>query len=129
MRYSFPTHERDQLFLPSYPHQSGGSCDQCDVRQTISRDPRLDNDPEVHYGNIKSANIVVKDPAAREALKKDMNILCVEMEAAGLMDTLPCLVIGGICDYADSHKNKRWQPYAAAVDGYSSSASAAVDES
>jgi hypothetical protein len=25
----------------------------------------------------------------------------------------PGLVIKGICDYADSHKNKRWQPYAA----------------
>jgi nucleoside phosphorylase len=37
------------------------------------------------------------------------------MEAAGLMDRFPCLVIRGICDYADSHKNKRWQAYAAAT--------------
>jgi nucleoside phosphorylase len=37
------------------------------------------------------------------------------MEAAGLMDTFPCVVIRGVCDYADSHKNKRWQPYAAMV--------------
>jgi hypothetical protein len=37
------------------------------------------------------------------------------MEAAGLMNTFPCLLIQGICDYADSHKNKRWQPYAAAT--------------
>lgn len=37
------------------------------------------------------------------------------MEAAGLMNDFPCLVIRGICDYADSHKNKQWQPYAAAV--------------
>ena len=51
----------------------------------------------------------------RDELKKDMNILCVEMEAAGLMSDFPCLVIRGICDYADSHKNKQWQPYAAAV--------------
>jgi nucleoside phosphorylase len=42
-------------------------------------------------------------------------VLCVEMEVAGLMDEFPCLVIRGICDYADSHKNKRWQPYAAAT--------------
>uniref|UniRef100_A0A093VHQ6 Nucleoside phosphorylase domain-containing protein n=1 Tax=Talaromyces marneffei PM1 TaxID=1077442 RepID=A0A093VHQ6_TALMA len=33
------------------------------------------------------------------------------MEAAGLMDSFPCLVVRGICDYADSHKNKVWQPY------------------
>lgn len=31
------------------------------------------------------------------------------------MDSYPCLVIRGICDYADSHKNKAWQPYAAAT--------------
>ncbi|KAF3102925.1 hypothetical protein TWF706_005051 [Orbilia oligospora] len=37
------------------------------------------------------------------------------MEAAGLMDELPSLVIRGICDYCDSHKNKRWQNYAALV--------------
>ncbi|KAK3613020.1 hypothetical protein LTR56_028114 [Elasticomyces elasticus] len=30
------------------------------------------------------------------------------------MDAFPCVVIRGVCDYADSHKNKRWQPYAAA---------------
>jgi nucleoside phosphorylase len=37
------------------------------------------------------------------------------MEAAGLMNTFPCLVIRGICDYSDSHKNKEWQGYAAMV--------------
>ena len=31
------------------------------------------------------------------------------------MDNFPCLVIRGICDYADSHKNKQWQGYAAAA--------------
>jgi hypothetical protein len=47
--------------------------------------------------------------------KKLGGVLCFEMEAAGLMDRFPCLVIRGICDYADSHKNKMWQPYAAAA--------------
>ncbi|TLD03397.1 uncharacterized protein PgNI_12327 [Pyricularia grisea] len=42
-------------------------------------------------------------------------VLCFEMEAAGLMNSFPCIVIRGICDYADAHKNKRWQPYAAAT--------------
>lgn len=45
----------------------------------------------------------------------DKKVFCVEMEAAGLMDNFPCIVIRGICDYADSHKNKAWQEYAAAV--------------
>jgi len=51
----------------------------------------------------------------RDQLRKDLGVLCVEMEAAGLMDEFPCLVIRGICDYADSRKNKKWQPYAAAT--------------
>ena len=42
-------------------------------------------------------------------------VLCFEMEATGLMNSFPCLIICGICDYADSHKNKRWQPYAAGI--------------
>jgi hypothetical protein len=43
------------------------------------------------------------------------NALCFEMEAAGLMDVFPCLVIRGICDYSDSHKNKEWQEFSAAT--------------
>jgi hypothetical protein len=48
-------------------------------------------------------------------LMRELDVLCFEMEAAGLMDGFPCLVIRGICDYADSHKNKGWQAYAAAT--------------
>jgi nucleoside phosphorylase len=114
-QYSFPANDPDQLFLAAYPHQSGVTCDQCDQQQTISRSSRLDNEPRIHYGTIGSANIVVKNPVVRDELKRDTKILCVEMEAAGLTNDFPCLVIRGICDYADSHKNERWQPYAAAV--------------
>jgi nucleoside phosphorylase len=113
--YSFPAAEYDRLFLASYAHQPGMTCDKCDQQQMKSRPTRSDNEPRIHYGTIGSANYVVKDPVVRDELKRDMKILCVEMEAAGLMNNFPCLVIRGICDYADSHKNKRWQPYAAAV--------------
>lgn len=37
------------------------------------------------------------------------------MEGAGVWDTFPCIVIKGACDYADSHKTKAWQRYAAAT--------------
>ena len=50
---------------------------------------------------------------SRDRLAKEHGMLCFEMEAAGLMNQLPCLVIRGICDYSDSHKNKLWQGYAA----------------
>jgi nucleoside phosphorylase len=44
-----------------------------------------------------------------------MGVFCFEMEAAGLMLDFPCIIICGICDYADSYKNKQWQGYAALV--------------
>ena len=72
-------------------------------------------DPFIHYGLIASGDQVMRHGATRERLRKELNVLCFEMEAAGLMDDFPCLVVRGICDYADSHKNKRWQGYAAAT--------------
>jgi hypothetical protein len=70
----------------------------------------------VHYGTIASSNQVMKDGITRDRLSSELGgVLCFEMEAAGLMNSFPCLVIQGICDYADSHKNKRCQPYAAAA--------------
>jgi hypothetical protein len=35
---------------------------------------------------------------------RGLDVLCFDMEAAGLMDSFPCLVVRGICDYADSQK-------------------------
>jgi hypothetical protein len=57
----------------------------------------------------------MKDALIRDKLTSQKDVLCFEMEAAGLMNHFPCLVLRGICDYADSHKNKAWQGYAAMV--------------
>ncbi|KAL7935686.1 ankyrin repeat-containing domain protein [Trichoderma chlorosporum] len=83
--------------------------------QIIMRPEREEDgdNPAIHYGIIASANKLMKDALVRDQLAKDKNILCFEMEAAGLMNDFPCLVIRGICDYADSHKNKQWRGYAA----------------
>jgi nucleoside phosphorylase len=54
----------------------------------------------------------MRDGVDRDKISSVFGVLCFEMEAAGLMNNFPCLVIRGICDYTDSHKNKRWQPYA-----------------
>ncbi|PLN81398.1 purine and uridine phosphorylase [Aspergillus taichungensis] len=107
--------ENDQLFQAAFQHPGGNDCRKCDLRETIQRAPRTSWAPVIHYGMIGSSNSVVKNSAIRDRLKADFNVLCVEMEAAGLMDSFPCLVIRGICDYADSHKNKMWHPYAAAT--------------
>jgi nucleoside phosphorylase len=57
----------------------------------------------------------MKDVKLRDRWSIERNVLCFEMEAAGIMNTLPYLVIRGIYDYSDSHKNKRFQKYAAAT--------------
>jgi nucleoside phosphorylase len=113
--YSHPDAQQDQLFQTDYPHPSGPNCLNCDKQRIVARDNRRNKSPKFHYGTIGSANTVVKDARLREELRRALKIICVEMEAAGLMDSFPCLVIRGICDYADSHKNKKWQPYAAAT--------------
>lgn len=113
--YSHQGVANDVLFSKDYPHLGGRTCRNCDKGRVIERDDRPSSDPQFHYGTIGSANTVVKDAILRDQLRQDMNLMCIEMEAAGLMDSFPCLVVRGICDYADSHKNKKWQPYAAAV--------------
>ena len=71
------------------------------------------DDPTIHYGLIASANQLMKDAEIRDSLAKEFGVLCFEMEAAGLQDHFPCLVIRGICDYSDTHKNDKWHGYAA----------------
>ena len=70
----------------------------------------------VHYGTILSGGTVVKSAIYRDQLSKlHHNALYSEMEAAGTIGSLPCLVIRGTSDYADSHKNDEWQGFAAAT--------------
>jgi nucleoside phosphorylase len=111
--------EDDRLFKASYPHLDAGTthCNNCDPKEEVKRSPRHSDMPEVHYGVIASGNTLVKDTATRDRILELVgdSCLCIETEAAGLMDSFPCLVIRGISDYADSHKNDRWQRYAAAT--------------
>ncbi|KAI9151499.1 Nephrocystin-3 [Paramyrothecium foliicola] len=83
----------------------------------VKRPPRQEHDSvHIHYGLIASGNQVIKSGRLRDQISASLGgVLCFEMEAAGLMNELPCVVIRGICDYADAHKQKVWQEYAAAV--------------
>jgi len=71
----------------------------------------------IHYGLIASGNQLMKHGKTREKLRKELDVLCFEMEAAGLMNIFHCIVIRGISDYSDSHKNDIWHQYAAATAG------------
>jgi nucleoside phosphorylase len=115
-KFAYQGADFDVLYNAKYNHVSGPTCVGCSKEEIVSRDPREDSNPLLYFGTIASGNQVMKDGVTRDLISKELGgILCFEMEAAGLMNTFPCLVVRGICDYADSHKNKRWQPYAAAT--------------
>lgn len=137
-KFKHPGSAKDQLFKSETPHVEGKKCESCrgpDDTNLVKRKRRSSDEPQIHYGTIGSADQVMKDALLRDKWSQREKIKCFEMEAAGkysislfialfscfspswsgLMDTLPCLVIRGICDYSDSHKNKIWQPYAATV--------------
>jgi nucleoside phosphorylase len=118
--FSRPTPDSDVLFRSSFVHPTNNddSCPQLCGNDPLNKIDRPDRDeaqdnPTIHYGTIASANQLMKDATVRDRLVAERGVLCFEMEAAGLMNHFPCLVIRGICDYSDSHKNKRWQGYAA----------------
>jgi hypothetical protein len=82
----------------------------------VKREPRPDsNRTRVWYGSIGSGEKLVKKSQIRNELRDEYKIIGLEMEAAGTMNRIPVGVIRGVCDYADRHKNKEWQPYAAAM--------------
>lgn len=114
-----PPPEHDYLFKSLYTHLPGVSdCSVCaeDTQARIPRDRDPDEPPKIFYGTILSGDTVVKNATKRDYLRKNFEkekAMCVEMEAAGLMNNFPSLVIRGVCDYADSHKNDQWHNYAA----------------
>jgi nucleoside phosphorylase len=108
-KYQRPDPSSDQLYRSEHTGN-----DPSFLIQRPERDENMDT-PMIHYGLIASGNSLMKDAVVRDKLAEEMDVLCFEMEAAGLMNNFPCLVIRGICDYSDSHKNKDWQGYAAMV--------------
>ncbi|KLJ13510.1 hypothetical protein EMPG_11549 [Blastomyces silverae] len=120
--YTRPDPASDRLYLNHIVHPPEGESN-CAVScgdeppNLILRPKRTEDEdnPQIHYGLIASGNQLMKDALVRDKLATEKDVLCFEMEAAGLVNHFPCLVIRGICDYSDSHKNKEWQGYAAMV--------------
>ncbi|KAK2738202.1 phosphorylase superfamily protein, partial [Colletotrichum kahawae] len=137
-RYGRPPPSEDSLFQSTYIHlhqnweetgcacSSSGGCDAaartscrelgCDQRHLVARDRPADTEtqfPQIFIGNVASGDTVMKSGDHRDKLAQQHNIIAFEMEGAGMWDQIPCIIVKGICDYADSHKNKKWQPYAA----------------
>ncbi|KAF2473448.1 purine and uridine phosphorylase [Lindgomyces ingoldianus] len=119
-KYKRPSPESDRLYQSTvkHPPDNEKNCTvvcgdhQSDLRPRDERAEGEDN-PAIHYGLIASANQLMENALLRDKLAEDKGVLCFETEAAGLVNQFPCLVIRGICDYSDTHKNERWQGYAA----------------
>ncbi|KAL6801436.1 hypothetical protein GGI42DRAFT_326392 [Trichoderma sp. SZMC 28013] len=113
----YPGLERDRLFRSGYIHKGGEQkgadvCAACDFRQVVERTPRQSSHVMVHYGQIASSHKVMKTSKKRDSLRKEWGVICFEMEAAGLTNDFPFVLIRGICDYSDSHKDKKWRSFA-----------------
>lgn len=124
--YKYPGPDQDHLYRSDYIHSDAKtSCQKCgcDPSQRVDRssedsdeeDERDEQEIVVHRGTIAAGEKVMKKGLERDELSKQHGILCFEMEAAGALVDFPCLVVRGISDYSDSHKNNKWHGYAAAT--------------
>ncbi|KAM0334755.1 hypothetical protein ACHAPQ_004940 [Fusarium lateritium] len=142
--YQYPGAEEDKLFSPTYTHRhrewcsvcsndtgifceatSKTSCAEakCDVNNLVVRERLAELvqasggafRPEIFIGRIGSGNTVMKSGEDRDRIAIANNLVAFEMEGAGVWDEVPSIVVKGICDYADSHKNEAWQDFAAAT--------------
>lgn len=140
----YPGAVQDRLYEASYIHQHrltvncgkcnyslepcSKSCDEvgCEEEKLVLRNRHCNpqtkelalyssDTPFIHFGRYGSANSVMKSGTDRDRLAKRDELVAFEMESAGVWDQLPTVVIKAACDYADSHKNKDWQEYAAAM--------------
>lgn len=143
-RWQYPGISQDQLFEPSYRHKhyllhpdAACLCMNCRTSADPVCDKALEDDcrklgciggliprsrlqadhpnPQVHFGSLASADIVMKSGEHRDRLAETEKVIGFEMEGAGICNTFSCIIIKGVCDYADSHKNKIWQNYASAT--------------
>jgi nucleoside phosphorylase len=139
---AYPGATEDRLFTSTYRHKHhtslecaicanddgmddvcntalGLSCEQikCDEQELV-RHVQLSQqfNPVVHFGLVASGDTVMKSGEDRDYIATRDGVIAFEMEGAGVWENFPgSLVIKGVCDYADSHKSKRWQKYAAAT--------------
>ncbi|KAI5460674.1 nucleoside phosphorylase domain-containing protein [Mariannaea sp. PMI_226] len=121
LQAEYPGVANDRLFVSAYRHvEAQKSCEQLGCNGKLVPRLRLEASqgcpqPTVHFGLIASGDSVMKCGEDRDAIAKAEGVIAFEMEGTGVWDSFPCIVIKSACDYADSHKSKVWQRYAAAT--------------
>jgi nucleoside phosphorylase len=134
--YRYPGTIEDKLYPPAYAHKHRAWCDLCTTSDTfcesaskascavagcgstdlVVREHTVEEanfSPEIFIGRVGSGNTVMKSGEDRDRIASTHNIIAFETEGAGAWDEVPCIVVKGICDYADSHKDEAWQDFAA----------------
>lgn len=101
---------RVQDLLRNAAHSGNPSARASDLRESS-----VETQPMIYFGAIGSSDMVMKSGRIRDKVAAAKDIIGFEMEGAGVSRNMPTLVVKGVCDYADSHKNKDWQKYAAAA--------------
>ncbi|PNS19768.1 Protein STE50 [Sphaceloma murrayae] len=114
--FTRPDDSADLLFKREYTHvRKREDCRYCDPNEVVVRSFRASHHLTVHHGVIASGATVVRDPHIRDRIREQLKAICVESYAGGSPVEVQHLAIRGICDYADSHMNRKWQQYAAAA--------------
>jgi hypothetical protein len=86
-----------------------------DRRRLVQRSRLSGEEPQIHFGRFASGDRVMKSGYHRDKISKEEKVIAFEMEGAGVWENFPSIIIKSVCDYADSHKDKSWQRYAAAA--------------
>lgn len=133
--YRCPARKLDRLFEPTYHHKhhnaslrcrkckkdehckkaQEATCEtlKCDWERLVARSRSSPGGIDIHFGRIASGDTVMKSGVDRDRIAAEENVIAFEMEGAGICNNLPCIVVKGVSDYADSHKDKVWQKYTA----------------
>ena len=138
-KYQNPGSAEDRLYSPNDAHRHQSSCERClggtldfcevaakascrklgcDENKSKTRMDRIQEDDyrtQIYIGRVGSGNAVMKSGLDRDRVAAQHGLIGFEMEGAGAWDQVPCIVVKGVCDYADSHKDKQWQAFAAAT--------------
>ncbi|KAL4938528.1 hypothetical protein BDV06DRAFT_231694 [Aspergillus oleicola] len=95
--YKYPGEGLDLLLKPDCVHRASGlTCD--DHRDYLIQKPTKESAyPYIHYGLVGSGNKLTRDTRIKDRLK-----------SSAIINIVPYLVMRGICDYLDGHKNKVW---------------------
>lgn len=133
--HAYPGSGTDRVYDPNlrHKHHEAGQCTKCDectewyhevcptaiqttCEQLGCQPCRVHErrETKIHFGRYASGNAAIKSAHRRDKLIKEERVIGFEMEGAGAWEVLPTIVIKGVVNYADSHKNKRWRGYPAA---------------